>query len=318
MNQEKKIILAIIIPAYKTEYLRETLDSLSRQTCQRFTVYIGDDCSPNDIAGIVEEYKGTLNLTYQRFTTNLGGKDLTAQWQRCLNMSQEEEFFCMFSDDDVMMPQNVELFYKKLEHEETPSDVYHFDMDIVDKNTQIRKRKHRRDFPEYLTGSDFYRLLYLGKINARMPEFIFRRKTFAENGGFVRFDLAYRSDNATVMLNALHRPICSIKGSRVLWRDSGTNISSDPALKERKVMASIDFFNWLEEYFHNAGLEYPMSSVPHVKTYVRELMVLYPMYKRAELQQLMERISLFRDNPRMRLLGRIYMLRKIFKKKYKL
>lgn len=313
MDNSKVSRLAIIIPAYKTEFLRETLESLANQSCKQFNVYIGDDCSPNDVQSIVDEYIGRLPMTYKRFDTNLGGKDLIAQWQRCLEMSQGEEFFCMFSDDDVMMPQNVELFYKKLESDDT-ADVYHFDIDIVDSNTRLRKR--RRDFPEYLTAAKFFKWLYLGKINARMPEFIFRRHTFDANGGFVHFDLAYRSDNATVMINALRHPICSIKGGRVLWRDSGTNVSSDPALKERKVMASIDFFNWLEDYFHDNGLKYPMSPVPHMKTYVRELMVLYPMFKRVEIQQLLDRISLFRNNPRMMMLGKMYIVRKIFKKRY--
>ncbi len=305
--------LAIIIPAYKTEFLRETLESLANQSCKQFNVYIGDDCSPNDVQSIVDEYAAKLPIAYRRFDSNLGGKDLIAQWQRCLEMSRGEEFFCMFSDDDVMLPQNVELFYKKLESDDQ-SDVYHFDIDIVDSNTRLRK--HRRDFPEYITAAKFFKWLYLGKINARMPEFIFRRQAFDANGGFVHFDLAYRSDNATVMINATRNPICSIKGSRVLWRDSGTNVSSHPALKERKVMASIDFFNWLEDYFRDNGIKYPMSPVPHMKTYVRELMVLYPMFKRAEIEQLLDRISLFRDNPGMKLLGKMYIVRKIFKKRY--
>ena len=156
--------LAIIIPAYKAEFLRETLDSLCGQTCKQFNVYIGDDCSPDDVQGIVSDYADKLNITYQRFDTNLGGKDLIAQWERCIEMSQHEEFFCLFSDDDVMMPQNVELFYKKLKCDNS-ADVYHFDIDIVDRDTKLRKR--RRDFPEYLTADRFFRLLYLGVIDAR-------------------------------------------------------------------------------------------------------------------------------------------------------
>ena len=39
--------LAIVIPAYKSTFLPAALDSIAAQTCQDFTLYIGDDCSPN-------------------------------------------------------------------------------------------------------------------------------------------------------------------------------------------------------------------------------------------------------------------------------
>ena len=41
---EKK--LAIIIPAYKARFLRETLDSILKQNSSEFIVYVGDDASP--------------------------------------------------------------------------------------------------------------------------------------------------------------------------------------------------------------------------------------------------------------------------------
>ena len=37
--------LAIIIPAYKSRFLHQALDSAARQTCGDFKVYVGDDKS---------------------------------------------------------------------------------------------------------------------------------------------------------------------------------------------------------------------------------------------------------------------------------
>lgn len=70
--------LAIIIPAYKSKFLSEALDSIAAQTCKNFTLYIGDDCSPNNIKEIVEQYNDKINIVYQRFNSNLGSKDLVA------------------------------------------------------------------------------------------------------------------------------------------------------------------------------------------------------------------------------------------------
>lgn len=71
---EEKI--AIVIPAYKCRFLRQTLDSIVVQTCRSFTVYIGDDASPQNLKEIVSDYADKMNIVYRRFDTNLGGVDL--------------------------------------------------------------------------------------------------------------------------------------------------------------------------------------------------------------------------------------------------
>ena len=48
--------LAIIIPSYKIRFLKNALDSLVNQTNRNFNLYIGDDYSPHDIKGLVNEY----------------------------------------------------------------------------------------------------------------------------------------------------------------------------------------------------------------------------------------------------------------------
>ena len=55
-----KDTLAIIIPAYKPDYLEETLESLTKQTNKDFKIYIGDDASPFYLENIVELFIDTL------------------------------------------------------------------------------------------------------------------------------------------------------------------------------------------------------------------------------------------------------------------
>lgn len=62
--------LAIIIPAYKACFFREVLDSIVRQSNRDFTVYIGDDASPDDLESIVSDYKDKLDIFYFRFEQN--------------------------------------------------------------------------------------------------------------------------------------------------------------------------------------------------------------------------------------------------------
>ena len=105
--------LAIIIPAYKATFLPAALDSIAMQTCKDFTLYVGDDCSPEPIGSIVEQYRDKIDLVYQRFDTNLGSKDLVAQWERCIAMSRDEPYIWLFSDDDVMEPNCVATVEQK-------------------------------------------------------------------------------------------------------------------------------------------------------------------------------------------------------------
>ena len=92
--------LAIIIPAYKARFFREVLDSIVRQSNRDFTVYIGDDASPDDLESIVSDYKDKLDIFYFRFEQNWGGRDLVAHWERCIELS-DEPLVWLFSDDDL-------------------------------------------------------------------------------------------------------------------------------------------------------------------------------------------------------------------------
>ena len=64
--------IAIVIPAYKATFLSATLDSIAAQSCKNFTLYVGDDCSPEPIGCIVEAYRDKINMVYRRFDSILG------------------------------------------------------------------------------------------------------------------------------------------------------------------------------------------------------------------------------------------------------
>lgn len=219
--------LAIIIPAYKASYLSNALQSLALQTCKLFNVYIGDDCSPEPIESIVSNYRDRLNLKYHRFESNLGGKDLVAHWRRCVQMSKEEKWIWLFSDDDEMEPACVEKFYETIRAGKN-YDLYHFNVIAIDKlgNTSHLSKLSKRPFPQFVSSKDFVikRLKY--QINSFVVEYIFRRKTFEENGGFQQYDMAWGTDDATWAKISIQKGIYTIEGPKVRWRYSGENITS--------------------------------------------------------------------------------------------
>lgn len=159
--KEKQNNLAIVIPAYKATFLAAALDSIAAQTCQDFTLYIGDDCSPNNLGEIVDRYRDKINLVYRRFDTNFGGKDLIAQWERCIDMSQGEEWIWLFSDDDVMEASCVENFYKSLQETNASYDLYHFDVKVINDDGKITSIPKK--YPQDLDNFSYYKGKLKGK-----------------------------------------------------------------------------------------------------------------------------------------------------------
>lgn len=307
--------LAIIIPAYKDAYLDQTLCSLAGQTDKDFTVYIGDDCSPFPLESIVDKYRGKLEIVYERFPDNRGGTDLVAQWERCLALMGDEEFFCLFSDDDVMQPACVERLREAWKCH-PGFDVYHFDLDIMDAGGQLKQ--HCAAFPLTMSADSFIHELYSYRIDARMPEFVFRTRKFREAGGFVRFDLAYRSDNATVLAVAKDKGICTVQGARVVWRDSGVNVSSsqNPALRLRRVVASISFFNWMESYYALRHEPCALTKEHRRRQLLAELEALSDCTPLSDLLSLLRRIHILRRNPYLYVRSLLH-LRKRYKQRRK-
>ena len=241
--------LAIIIPAYKATFLPAALDSIAMQTCKDFTLYVGDDCSPEPIGSIVEPYRDKIELVYQRFDTNLGGKDLVAQWERCITMSQDEPYIWLFSDDDVMEPNCVEELFRQIENTKGVYNLYHFNVDVIDESGTFKCRK--QDYPAVLSAYRFYRGKNSMRLSAFVVENVFSRKVYERFGGFMKYDLAWGSDIATWIVFCGEKGMCTVPHARIKWRQSSQNISPNYSrqIAERKLRADQNLLNWAYQYF---------------------------------------------------------------------
>lgn len=247
--------LAIVIPAYKGDFLAKTLESLALQTCKDFHVYIGDDCSPYNLYDIVKPYSERITLSYERFDSNLGGKDLVGQWKRCIEMSREEDWICLFSDDDMMESKCVEMFYKEVAKDEQ-YDIYHFNVDIIDSNDN--RLTCSRSFPSTISSEAFYKGKASGHLDSFVVEYFFSRKIYSEVGGFQFFDLAWGSDIATWVKMGHRKGIKTISGAKVLWRCSDKNITPklDQEIVFRKFGIEVDFLSWINSFFNTKGMHW--------------------------------------------------------------
>jgi len=236
--------LAIIIPAYKATYLRGTLQAIALQTNKEFAVYIGDDNSPYDLMSIVNEFKGLLDISYTKFENNLGSQDLVAQWTRCVDLSQAEEWIWLFSDDDIMETTCVESFYKEMKTR--ASDVYRFSITKIDSMGKLLDNSSRITFPSIMSSRDFIVANMKGQVESFAVEYIFSKRVYALSGGFVSFDLAWSSDFASWAAFSQSTGIASISSGKVYWRSSGENITPNrsKSIMRRKVNAIIQYIIW--------------------------------------------------------------------------
>ena len=251
--------LAIIIPAYKATFLPAALDSIAAQTCKEFTLYIGNDCSPEPIGDIVELYRGKIELVYQRFDVNIGGKDLVAQWERCIAMSHDEPYIWLFSDDDVMEPNCVEQLIKQIEDTKGAYDLYHFDVNEI--NDEGKVTKQLPVYPQVLNAYDYYKGKSSGKYRSYVVENVFSRRIYEQAGGFKSFDLAWGSDVATWCIFCGKTGMYKIPDAHVFWRRSSLNITPDMStqMAERKLMSECDILNWAYTYFKEEHDIWPVN-----------------------------------------------------------
>lgn len=237
--------IAIVIPAYKSRFLRQTLDSIEAQTCRNFTVYIGDDASPQHLEDIVSDYVGKINIIYHRFEKNLGRVDLPGHWERCIKLSKEPVIW-FFSDDDLMPQDGVERVVKALEYYGMENKMFRFPLAVVDEDN--RMIHENPPMPECLiSGYQFLLDKLESRIYSAACEYVFSRDAYCKAGGFVKFPLAWCSDDATwTRLGDCADGMIALPGGAVCWRNvEGENISCSADYDKEKLTATGEFLRWI-------------------------------------------------------------------------
>lgn len=217
-------MLAIIIPYFKLEFFEETLLALANQTNRQFKVYIGNDASPYDCSDLIEKYKQKIDLVYHNFESNLGSISLIQQWERCIELSGNENWLMLLGDDDVLGNNVVEEFYNFIESNNKEVDLIRFNLKVIDENGGLKSQPFDHEVHE--TSEKLLDQMLLMKETITASEFIFSRDVYNRNDGFVEFPLAWFSDYATWLVFSKNTGVFYIKNAIVHWRLSQSNISS--------------------------------------------------------------------------------------------
>lgn len=215
--------LAIVIPYYKFTFFHETLKSLAAQTDQRFIVYIGNDASPRNPEDLLKEFEGEFNFVYKKFQENLGGTSLAEQWERCVEMIQNEEWFMILGDDDYLSSNVVEEFYRNLEIiVKYQINVVKLSSRLIDESNNVLHSKINEQLMkssiDYLLEKDF---------RCSLSEHIFKKSQY-EKYGFADFPLGWISDVMAIMEFSEYGDILFIEKAMCFVRISSESISGNP------------------------------------------------------------------------------------------
>lgn len=234
--------LAIVIPAFKGDFFRPCLQSITAQSNKDFKLYIGIDGSPDDLELLIDPFTKNINIIYKRFEENVGQTSLVKHWERCIQMTSEEEWIWLFGDDDTMDVDCVAGFFKTLESNPL-SNIFRFNLDVINSAGFIRRTTV---YPEKEDSESFLLNRFSLKYDSAITNHIFRKQVYEETG-FQDFPLAWCTDDATVAAFSRDQQIVTIPKAKIQWRISDINLSStgNNHIQKKKVHSRLKYVQWL-------------------------------------------------------------------------
>lgn len=240
--------LAIIIPYYKITFFDECLRSLASQTNKNFNVYIGNDNSPNDPLDIVNKYADTLSITYKKFTDNVGGNNLVKQWDRCIDLSKDEEWIMILGDDDTLDNNVVTEFYNILPKARNIELIRLASQEINEINEPRTKVYYN---PELESAKDYFFRCQYDDLRCTLTEHFFTKKSYKKNG-FKNFPVAFGSDIVAWLEFPELGNVIGINNAIANIRISSENLSSiqDRQLGFKRVEGYYRYYRYIVQKFN--------------------------------------------------------------------
>lgn len=215
-------LVSVAIPAYKIDYLREAIQSVLSQSYSNFELIIVDDCSPNNITCLLDEFDDS-RIKYFRNQRNLGSKDPSQNWNQCLKYSHGD-FFCLLCDDDVYDKDFIEemLTLASLYPE---CNVFRSRVKIVDEVCH-KVIDFYPSSPSWESCEDYIWHVCKGKRCQTISEWMLRMQHIKACGGYFNLPYAWGADYVSIYRFALDGGIASTTKLLVSYRKSPKAISS--------------------------------------------------------------------------------------------
>lgn len=236
---------SIGIPAFKARYLNECINSILSQTFTDFELIVVNDCSPDKIFDIVHDFKDP-RISYYENEVNIGAENVIDNWNKCLNFAKGD-FFILMGDDDKLAPDYLSEF-DKLITKYPNLDVYHCRIRVINENSEEMELSNI--CPEFEDTDNYIVNCLEGRSEQFISDFVYRRSTLLQNGGFFKLPLAWSSDYTSAFIACGDKGIAYTSNPVFFYRKNQYNITSTSSLELKRV-AMIGMENWISKYLRN-------------------------------------------------------------------
>ena len=230
---------SVLIPTYKAAFLAKCIDSILAQSYEDFELVIVNDASPENIDEIVAKYSDP-RIRYYMNAKNCGAVDVVDNWNICLGYAKGDFVICM-GDDDELSTDCLEQ-YNLLMDDYPNLDIYHARTKIIDENSEFVTLQEER--PKYETVFS----LMLHKLSGQrqfIGDFLYKRSTLLENGGFYKLPMAWGSDDISAYIAACSHGIANTQKPTFYYRENRQTISrsGDATVKIEAINREEEWYN---------------------------------------------------------------------------
>lgn len=237
---------SICIPAYKSRFLRDCIQSILTQRNTDFELIILNDCSPEPVAQIVKRFKDE-RISYVENDKNVGAVKLVENWNKCLQMASGE-FVMIMGDDDLLAPDYLDEF-EKLIQAYPQLDVYHCRSKIINSKGESVMLTPALPSYEHVYDSIWHRLHQLR--SNYISDYVYRTATLKQRGGFYDLPLAWGSDDITAFIASKEKGIAHTNKPVFHYRSNELSITST-GNDLKKMEAQMSYAAWLGTFLTHA------------------------------------------------------------------
>ena len=237
-------LISIGIPAFKSWFINEAIESILAQDYPHFELIIINDASPEDIDSIVHSFHDD-RIKYFVNKCNMGGENVVDNWNRCLDLAKGD-FFVLMGDDDRMERSYLSEFCRLIQ-KHPHLDVYHCRSLIIDENSN--PVRFTASWPEYesLYENIWHRMNFLRE--QFLSDFMYRTTALKSNGGFFKLPLAWLSDDITSYIAMGNKGIAHTQEPVFCYRENRFSISNSGSI-ELKLLAAKKGIDWLHRFLN--------------------------------------------------------------------
>ena len=234
----------ITIPAYKSQFLKEAIESVATQTYQDWELVIVDDCSPEDLRAVAEPFLKDSRIRYYRNEKNCGAVDVVDNWNICLEKATGDYIICI-GDDDRLKPCCLEV-YQSLIEAHPDLNVYHCLTEIIDETGTVIDAQEKR--PEWESALSMLWNRWDHRNKQFIGDFCYRTSYLKAEGGYYKLPLAWGSDDITALRAAKEQGIANTQEVCFQYRNNGQTITSSADNAKIKIEAFVAQHCWFSAF----------------------------------------------------------------------